>query len=496
MRKKAVNKNNVQEILLLAVLVAVAIAMLYNFTKSSKGKLKVLVEDSVMHELEACSAQIAGETDRVAGVVTAAGQVMLNASLAEEDIREAVGVIPDSCEAYLAVYCKTDGMAVTSSGQSLPLNETSYFSQLQGEEPFFLYVKEDGITETAALAYVLPVILEEDPEGYLMAFLAREFAEEAIDKIQFDTRAFFGIMEQTGRLLMSYGNTEGTDFIDENFWAHLRPYMASKSDWMLLEKRMYAGLSGRMYVVSDSEQRLIGVSILRDTPWVLMMGLEADYLTEQEEKVWDDNGYTQVWISLILVGILVVILYYNFVNRHRSAERSRELESKADTDLLTGLYNKIASERKITEYMEEHPEGRAMMVIVDLDNFKKINDTLGHSFGDEVLRSLGQQLKMMFRTTDILGRLGGDEFILLLKDVKDEESIVREGKKLEDFFRQFEVGEYVKYSVTASMGAAVFPRDATGFEGMYRAVDSALYIAKRRGKNQLAFYEKGETKKD
>ena len=110
------------------------------------------------------------------------------------------------------------------------------------------------------------------------------------------------------------------------------------------------------------------------------------------------------------------------------------------------------------------------------------------------MRNLGFRLASLFRTTDILGRLGGDEFVLLLKDIQREEDIQKEARKLEDFFHQFEVGEHVKYSVTASLGAAVFPRDADTFEGMYKAADAALYTAKRRGKNQLAFYEKNGKK--
>ena len=128
--------------------------------------------------------------------------------------------------------------------------------------------------------------------------------------------------------------------------------------------------------------------------------------------------------------------------------------------------------------------------MVDVDNFKKINDTLGHAFGDEVLRNLGIRLKSMFRVTDIIGRIGGDEFLVFLKDVRDDESIEHEGKKLEQFFHHFEVGEYVKYSVTASIGGAVFPRDANTFEDLYKAADSAVYVSKKHGKNQLSFYHK------
>ena len=159
---------------------------------------------------------------------------------------------------------------------------------------------------------------------------------------------------------------------------------------------------------------------------------------------------------------------------------------------MTDLNNKMATERKIREYMEKYPDKQGVLFVLDVDNFKKINDTMGHAFGDEVLRSLAVRLQSMFRATDIVGRTGGDEFMVFLKDIREISMIEREGRKIEQFFHQFEVGEYVKYSVTASVGAAVFPGDGKSFEELYKAADNALYVSKRHGKNQLSFYKKPE----
>ena len=94
----------------------------------------------------------------------------------------------------------------------------------------------------------------------------------------------------------------------------------------------------------------------------------------------------------------------------------------------------------------------------------------------------------------MVGRTGGDEFTIFLKNLKDDSTTIRESQKLINFFRSFQVGEYVKYSATASIGAAVFPEDGKDFESMYKAADQALYKAKKRGKNQLAFYDDRDRK--
>ena len=105
------------------------------------------------------------------------------------------------------------------------------------------------------------------------------------------------------------------------------------------------------------------------------------------------------------------------------------------------------------------------------------------------MRSLGQQLGAIFRASDIVGRAGGDEFIVFLKNIKDAADIRKEAKRVEDFFKDFKAGEYTKYSATASIGLAIYPEEGEDFESIYKAADRALYMAKERGKNQLAFYK-------
>ncbi|MCR5419948.1 MAG: GGDEF domain-containing protein [Lachnospiraceae bacterium] len=197
-----------------------------------------------------------------------------------------------------------------------------------------------------------------------------------------------------------------------------------------------------------------------------------------------------VILILVFVAILLIISVINAANFRKS---NRELKEQAETDLLTDLYNKVATETKIKEYLQNNVTNKkAIMFVLDIDNFKKINDTMGHAFGDEVLSTLGHQLKSEFRINDIIGRTGGDEFIILLKDLKDDETLKREAGRVATFFKNFKVGEYTKYSATASIGAVEIPKDGSDFEALYKAADKALYLAKKRGKNQMAFYS--ETK--
>ena len=252
-------------------------------------------------------------------------------------------------------------------------------------------------------------------------------------------------------------------------------------------------ISGKISLQFGEDAREIFYKPLGINDWYILIGVPENYM-----ELWQGSYKNTVsdmikWIMAGMALFLGMVAAFNVADRIRRKTKSAGLLHLAETDQLTNLYNKVTTEKKIKEFMEQNPTTQSLLFVLDIDNFKKINDTMGHAFGDEVLRSIGHGIKMQFRASDIIGRVGGDEFIIFLKGLKDEEIIIREAKKVENFFKDFKAGKsYVKYSATASIGCAVFPRDAEDFEGMYKAADEALYKAKQRGKNQLAFYKDPE----
>jgi len=202
-----------------------------------------------------------------------------------------------------------------------------------------------------------------------------------------------------------------------------------------------------------------------------------------------DTKDVLVKLFVALVLFLGAVIVLNIINRTVYNKSRIELQNKAETDLLTGLLNKIATEKHIQEFLDGDGKNEpAMLVVLDIDNFKKINDTMGHAFGDHVLATLGVRLKNQFRSSDIIGRIGGDEFIVFLKKIPNEEIRDKEANKLINFFKDFKAGDYVKYSVTSSMGVAMYPEDGGNFEQLYKAADKGVYQSKKNGKNQLTLY--------
>ncbi|WP_444642586.1 diguanylate cyclase [Caproiciproducens sp. R1] len=168
----------------------------------------------------------------------------------------------------------------------------------------------------------------------------------------------------------------------------------------------------------------------------------------------------------------------------------QKLESRSRMDLLTQLYNKVTTESMIEECLKKSEKSTLHgLIIVDIDNFKDINDTLGHIFGDAVLKKVSTDIKRLFRASDIVGRTGGDEFIIFIRDI-DSAGLLRD--KMNDICEIFHcayTGADEMYKISASVGGAFYPYGGTSFEELYRHADEALYCSKKSGKDKCSLYE-------
>jgi len=179
--------------------------------------------------------------------------------------------------------------------------------------------------------------------------------------------------------------------------------------------------------------------------------------------------------------------------RNIQAEKlwQERISRRANTDDLTGLLCKGTAQARIrTALRKMVPEtGSASLLIVDADEFKTVNDTFGHLFGDKVLREIGQAINKNFRQNDIKGRIGGDEFIVFLPGMSNTQVLHRHCAELcRRLSRVFHLdGRHHAFSI--SIGAAQYPAHGQSYEELFARADEALYEAKRRGKGQYVLYE-------
>jgi diguanylate cyclase (GGDEF)-like protein len=166
-----------------------------------------------------------------------------------------------------------------------------------------------------------------------------------------------------------------------------------------------------------------------------------------------------------------------------------ESRRQADTDLLTGLMNRTAAKEDIQDHLEQTQE-TGVLLLLDLDRFKSVNDKLGHQTGDKVLVEVARDLGKMFRNSDVLSRLGGDEFIIYMKAVPEEAWVRRRAEEVVRVVRRWVTDGTTNIQISASVGVVMTSRMERTYEDLYRAADIAMYFAKAQGGNQAVFYSK------
>jgi diguanylate cyclase (GGDEF)-like protein len=169
--------------------------------------------------------------------------------------------------------------------------------------------------------------------------------------------------------------------------------------------------------------------------------------------------------------------------------KQNELDRLASHDALTGLPNRRLFMDRLTQAMARarRNQSRLALLFIDLDNFKDINDSLGHAAGDAVLNTMGQRMNALVREVDTVARLGGDEFIILIDAAEDLNEITLIAQRMVDALRQPVSYDGHLLSCGGSIGIGCFPDDASDAVALIATADQAMYLAKQSGRNQLRF---------
>lgn len=200
------------------------------------------------------------------------------------------------------------------------------------------------------------------------------------------------------------------------------------------------------------------------------------------KNVLDDKG-----------SLLNYVAVYSDISHIKQSQA--ELEYLAHHDALTDLPNRVLFNARLEHAILRAQRRRSKLAVVflDLDQFKNINDRLGHNAGDRLLTRTAKLLKQQLRKTDTIARIGGDEFTFLLEDVFDSDDVILTVEKiLRAFDSEFLLEEY-RPRVTSSLGISLYPEDGGDAETLLRNADSAMYRAKREGRNTYRFYTEALT---
>jgi len=173
-------------------------------------------------------------------------------------------------------------------------------------------------------------------------------------------------------------------------------------------------------------------------------------------------------------------------NINARKQENIEQQYAAEHDALTGLWNRAYTTRQIEKTLEEYPDALHALFVIDVDNFKQLNDTQGHQVGDKFLHELAVVLKNSFRESDIVGRFGGDEFFVFMRNVSSELAVIEKAETILSLCKM--TAQRYLDDLSISAGVGIYPYNGVTLEDLYKQADHALYEAKKH-KNAYVFAE-------
>jgi len=253
------------------------------------------------------------------------------------------------------------------------------------------------------------------------------------------------------------------------------------------------------------QEKVSFVRVYKPLGIVIGSGVYLNYLDKKllqaqknEEHMLEDVIEKIVLISLIIPIFIIVIVYYLLSKLtsmlqemyNEIAIEKRRLFIKANYDSLTGVLNRSYFLTKLDQYIDTslRENKKFAILFIDLDHFKEINDSLGHQVGDEVLKIIAKRLQDSIRKNDLVARFGGDEFIVLLNDIKSVEELSASAQRILDKIKSPVVLYNKKYYLSVSIGISIFPDDAKDKHKLIKYADTAMYKAKKSGKDRFVFY--------
>lgn len=203
----------------------------------------------------------------------------------------------------------------------------------------------------------------------------------------------------------------------------------------------------------------------------IFKGESTSYQARMKAGHKTDFMWCQIDVTPIIENGIPSRMIGVITNINHMIDKVKKLESESHHDSFTQLYNKNYTLSLIQETIHTYPFQKHALLLLDIDNFKSINDTYGHAWGDQIILLVAKQLKDNLRKDDIIGRFGGDEFIVLLKNIQDIELLYTKISQLVEYHDEI-------YHYSNSIGVAVYPDDTQNITELFELADQALYHSK------------------
>lgn len=372
-----------------------------------------------------------------------------------------------------------EGTAYVSDGTVFDASQRSYFQKsIKGEivvaEPMKSVVDgEDRIVVSVPIYQndtIIGVV-----GGSLDIFSLREIA---FVHEQTDSDSYTFIVSRDGDLI-SINDKEKAAAANNFFEFHKdstfnqKPLSKTKEELTIYQTECYV-------VDREGDRRYLAISPLEINDWIVGYVVPVSTAHSEYKFIRTNEVFLFCFVG---AGFVVYLL---FVLRNIRKEQ-RTLIQQASTDPLTSLLNKKSTEDYIQLKLDNL--GLKAMLMIDIDDFKLINDTCGHDVGDIYLKKVATSLKYLFRKDDIIGRIGGDEMMVFMTGLSSREDVMHKAEDLLTMIKSISLEGEDLPKTSCSIGIVFYPQDGESFEELYKKADVALYRAKNSGKDKYCVYK-------
>lgn len=381
---------------------------------------------------------------------------------------------------------ETDGTAHYDNGAEKNIAQRRYFQEaIQGNETLSDPL-ESSIDQETRVILGVPVY----QNGNVIAVLGGSYNVTALSRMLFnnvfDDSGYSLIVNQNGEIIAYDGDSayHKITYGDNFFKFHERQHLLSNNTLKKIRQDFKNEKDGtvRLQTVSTSDTaQYLSYTRLGMNGWMICYVIPiADAQNSYDFIKYDES----ILLGVFLILVLLLVLYIIRTNR----KQNEELIRTAELDGLTGAYNKRATEAYINKILTQMPDEKGTFVILDVDKFKDVNDRYGHAAGDTVLHELAKTFFRHFRKDDIIGRIGGDEFVIYMRNIESKEIASARVKNLIENVRSLPFEEMNGNHVTISVGIAFVPEAGNCYMDLYKNADTALYETKQNGKDGYHVY--------
>ena len=381
---------------------------------------------------------------------------------------------------------ETDGTAHYDNGAEKNVAQRRYFQEaIQGNKTLSDPLESSVDKETRVILGV-PVY----QNGNVIAVLGGSYNVTALSRMLFndvfDNSGYSLIVNQQGEIIAYDGDPayHKITYGDNFFKFYERKNLLSNATLQNVRQDFQNGTDGtvKMRTASDSATaQYLSYTRLGINDWMICYVIPVADAQESYDFIKTDES---ILLGVFLILVLLLVFYIIRSNR----KQNEKLLRTAQLDGLTGAYNKRATEEHINEILTQMPNEKGTFVILDIDKFKEVNDQHGHAVGDTVLHELSKTFFRHFREDDIIGRIGGDEFVIYMRNTESKEIASARINKLIENVRNLPFEEMNGKYVTISVGIAFAPEDGSCYMDLYKNADTALYEAKHNGRDRYHVY--------